>query len=248
MKSIREAALAQLDAQDQGHFNGITSFCTLCDVRKRDSLTLSFMHIIGGPIEDDMKKTQIGEYVIVHPSKCDPLQRPFWVAQVLENDRKGKRLHLHWMTAPVKPKQSKKRAAAGEDEGQIEEALQLVPDDEPPRAVDTVIGDEAEQYLGSLVPVFKKTGCKIPNYGFNAFIKKFDCNNVRSNSNTGKRKDIANTAWIPYDCVYFSFPMLRGNGTLPLLILKEIASIESLGWSFPPGFQARHKNLAALNL
>jgi hypothetical protein len=53
-----------------------------------------FMHILGGPIQDDMKKTQVAEYVVVHPNKLDPLQQPFWVAQVLENDRKGKRLHV----------------------------------------------------------------------------------------------------------------------------------------------------------
>ena len=153
------------------------------------------------------------------------------------------------MSAPLKAKTSKKRAAAGEEDVvQLEDGRQLVPEEEAPRTVGTVIGSEAEQYLGSLVPVMKKAGCKIPNYGFNAFIKKFDCNNIRSNSNTGKRKDVADTAWTPYDCVYFSFPMLRSNGTLPLLILKEIASIEHLGWSFPPGFQQRHKNLAALQL
>ena len=125
-----------------------------------------FMHILGGPIQDDMKKTQVAEYVVVHPNKSDPLQRPFWVAQVLENDRKGKRLHLHWMSAPLKPKTSKKRAAAGEEDVvQLEDGRQLVPEEEAPRTVGTVIGSEAaEQYLGSLVPVMKKAGCKIPNY------------------------------------------------------------------------------------
>ena len=131
---------------------------------------------------------------------------------------------------------------------QQEDGLQLVPEEQAPKSVGTVIGSETDQYLGSLIPVLKKAGCKIPNFGFNSFIKKFDCNNIRSYSNTGKRKDVADTAWTPYDCVYFSFPMLWGNGTLPLLILNKIASIELLGWSFPPGFQQRHKNLRALKL
>jgi len=215
---------------------------------KKDLDFHDIIHIIGGPIEDDLRNTQVADYVVVHPNKSDPLQRPFWVAQVLENDRKGERLHLHWMSAPLKAKSNKKRAAAGNDEVQQESGIQLIPEEQAPSSVGTVIGSEADQYLGSLIPVLKKAGCKIPNYGFNAFIKKFDCNNLRSNSNTGKRKDVADTAWTPYDCVYFSFPMLRGNGTLPLLILNEIASIEHLGWSFPPGFQQRHKNHRALKL
>jgi hypothetical protein len=58
------------------------------------------------------------------------------------------------MSAPLKPKTSKKRAAAGEDDVQIQDAPQLVAEEQPPRTVGTVIGSEAEQYLGSLVPVF----------------------------------------------------------------------------------------------
>jgi len=193
------------------------------------------MQFLGGPIEDDLSKTQIAEYVIVHPSKLDPLVRPFWEAQVLENDLDQKKMHVHWMSAPLKPKASKKRSAEGEAIP-LEGEGRFVVENQPPKEKDVSLDDQADFLLGSMVPVFKKAGCKIPNYGFNAFIKKFDCNNIRSNSNTGKRKDVADTAWIDYDCIYFSFPMLRGNGTLPLLILKEISETKPLGWSFPPNF------------
>jgi hypothetical protein len=195
-----------------------------------------FMHL-GGPLEDDLTKTEISEYVIVHPSKSDPLLRPFWVAQVIDNDKTNQKLHVHWMQAPLKPKSSKKRAANGEDMVPIEGNNRFVLEEEPQNKMSINEEEAVDVFLGKLVPVMKKPGCKIPNYGFNSFIKKFDCNIIRSNSNTGKRKDVADTAWIEYDCVYFSFPMLRANGTLPMLVLKEIAAIPPLGWDFPPKFR-----------
>jgi hypothetical protein len=70
---------------------------------REEAVMLVDMEDAGGVINKEMELTNIGDYVIVAPNlSADPLKRPFWVGQVVNNYTTQRELRVHWLLPPTK--------------------------------------------------------------------------------------------------------------------------------------------------
>jgi hypothetical protein len=152
----------------------------------------------GGPINRDLKLTNIGDYVIVGSNlSSDRLKRPFWVGQVTATYPNQGKLRVHWLLPPTT---HSGRGGKG-TKGNGEEAVAL--NDES--AVNRPAGDKLS-YVTPLhppkdrkhMPQEPNKQCVLRHYPYAQFKAVMDLNsNNKSHSNKGIRKPIIPSFVIP---------------------------------------------------
>jgi hypothetical protein len=181
----------------------------------------------GGPINTDLSLTNIGDYVIVAPNlSADSLKRPFWVGQVCKNSKTQNKLQVHWLLPPTSAS-----LRQGNTTGTYEEVIEPEVAQGARKAPSAITNKyKTPKHIPEErrhKPQRPNNQCLLPNYPYSEFRPVVHAD---LSAKPGGRKFAKQTCWISYDCVFFSFPHLGEEDTLPSNVLDAISNEEQIDW------------------
>ena len=202
------------------------------DVREEASMVVD-LEDAGGPINTNLKFTNIGDYVIVAPNvSADSLKRPFWVGHVAKNSKNQKKLQVHWLLPPTSSS-----VRQGKGTGTYEQMVGSDHLEEEDTSGSSAKHMAAFKYrTPKEVPQERRhkqqkpnKQCLLKNYPYAEFRPVLSSRGEDETAEGGKNFQ-KRTHWIPYNCVFFSFPHLGEEDTLPDNVLDAISKEEEIDW------------------
>ena len=200
------------------------------DVREEASAVVD-LEDAGGLINSDLKLTNIGDYVIVKPNvSADSLKRPFWVGHVCKNSKSKEKIQVHWLLPPtsISVRQGK---ATGTYEQIVDPDL---PENEsgaekksPALGVNSYKTPRRVPIERQHKPQRPNKQCVLKHYPYAEFRPVLQLEDA---TKVGERRYKKKTVWISYDCVFFSFPHLGEEDTLPGTVLDAISNEPQIDW------------------